>query len=272
MLLATQQQNLRYVFTSFLLFFSMPALATTLMWQGPYAGVYVGAGVGNNRVSSNVGGVTSSSYLTNPTDVNAVTSAGAWEKNAISSMFGIQVGHDWVFNQMVYGVVLDYSTLSLSSSNTTTNTYADGSGQYSVHTAMQTNWFSTLRARVGYPTLLRHFPSLLYLTGGMTLAGLKVNNSFNDTLALAGASGNTTSQNQIGWAAGAGIEIATYRQITVDFEYLYVRVPSVTTAGFIYNSAPGFGIPAQSMNNAFSSTANFHANILKIGLNYRLNE
>jgi outer membrane immunogenic protein len=115
-------------------------------------------------------------------------------------------------------------------------------------------------------------PSFAYLTGGMAMTQLKVSNSFNDNSALAGAGSSHTSQNQIGWTAGAGIEVAVRDHVSVDFEYLYVRVPSVKTMGSISNAEAGFGIPPLSMNSPFSTSADFNANIFKIGLNYRFDE
>ncbi len=267
------QPKLHCIFAS-LLFFTMPAsvLATGLTWQGPYVGAYLGGGFGNNHVSTNAGSVTGTSYFTTSADINAVTNAGTWTKDPSTVIAGIQAGHDWVWKQMVYGVALDYSALPLSSSSTTNNIYPDNPNQYSVDTSMQTNWLFTLRGRLGYQTMLLPLPNFIYLTGGMAMANLKVKNGFTDNAALVGAGNSSTSQNQIGWTAGAGIEIATLDHLSVELEYLYVSVPSIKTPGSISNTEGGFGIPAQSLTNPFSTTANFHANLFKIGLNYRFDE
>lgn len=267
------QRNLRYVFISLLLSFVMPSvvLADTFSWQGPYIGAFVGGGYGNNQVSTDAGSVTDTSYFTTRTDINAINNAGTSTKNPGTPIVGIQAGHDWVFKQMVYGIAMDYSALPLSSSSTINNTYPDNTDQYSVYTSMRTNWLFTLRGRLGYQTVLR-LPSLFYLTGGLAMAQLKVNNNFNDNSALSGAGGSSTTRNQIGWTAGAGIEVATMNHVTVDFEYLYVQVPSVKTTGSITNTEGGFGIPEQSMTNLLATTASFHANLFKIALNYRFDE
>lgn len=268
------QKNLRYIMITSLLFsFAMPApvLATPLTWQGPYVGAYLGGGFGSDHISTSAGGVTSTSYFTTSADINSVNNAGTWTEYPRTIMTGIQAGHDWVLKQMVYGVALDYSTLHLSSSRTTNNTYPDNSDQYSIYTSMRTNWLFTLRGRLGYQTTL-YFPSLFYLTGGMAMTQLKVSNNFYDNSALVGTGSSSASQNQIGWTAGAGIEVFAVNRISVDLEYLYVRVPSVKTMASISNTETGFGIPSQSLISPLSSTANFHANIFKIGINYRFNE
>lgn len=270
---AFNKRKLYLAFASLALSFLIPttAFANTYNWQGPYAGVYLGGGFGNNHVSTDTGSVADTSYFTTATDINAVNSAGSWTKNPSTMIGGIQVGHDWVWKQMVYGVALDYSSLSLSSSTTTNATYPDSTDQYSIYTSMRTNWLFTLRGRVGYQNTFC-LPSLFYLTGGMAMTQLKVSNSFSDSSAFAGTGGSSTAQNQIGWTAGAGVEVAALNHISVDFEYLYVKVPSVKTSGYIGNTQGGFGLPVQSLISPLSTTANFHANIFKIGLNYRFDE
>ena len=250
--------------------FSLPASASSL-WQGPYVGAYVGGGLGDSHLSTDVGSVTNASYFTTAADINAINNAGSWSKEPSTLLAGIQAGHDWTWQQIVYGIAFDYSTLPLSSSSSATNSYADNSGQYSVYTSMQTNWLFTLRGRVGYQSTL-YLPNFLYFTGGIAMTQLKVNNSFNDNSAFAGITSSHTAQNQIGWTAGVGIEVAAYQHVSVDFEYLYVNVPSVKTVGAISNTQGGFGIPVNSMTSPFTTTADFHANVFKVGVNYRFGE
>lgn len=271
----TIQQTLCYAFTFLFVFFSSSSIAqaTAYHWQGPYAGAFLGGGFGNNHLSTNTGSVTDTSYFLSQADINAVNNAGSSTSNKGTMIAGIEAGHDWVAKQLVYGIVMDFSALPLSSTSSTTNsTYPDSTDVYSVSTSMQTNWLFTLRARLGYQTLLQQTPALFYLTGGAALTQLKVNNHFNDNTDLSGFGTSNTARNQIGWTAGAGVEVAAVSHFTVDLEYLYVQVPSVKTAGFISNTEEGFGIPQQSMNNLFSTTADFHANIFKVAFNYRFDE
>lgn len=252
------------------------AIASTSPWQGPYIGAYVGGAFGNTHASTNAGAVTSTSYFTTGTDVNAVNTAGSFQKNPSTGIIGIQAGHDWAWKQLIYGIAADYGALPLSSSDTVTQTYSSGSDQYSVYTAVNTNWLFTLRGRLGYETEMNfprfHWPSLLYVTGGLALAKLEVNNNFSDNSALAGAGGISTSQNQIGWTAGVGIEAMIYDHVSVDLQYLYMNIPSVKTTSSITNTAGGFGIPEQSLTNSFVTTGKLHANLFQVGLNYRFND
>lgn len=268
---ATIQRNLCCIIVSFLST-SGPIFATTLPWQGCYGSVYLGGGFGNNHLSTNAGSVTSTSYFSTETDTNAVNNAGSWTKHPGMVLGGIQAGQDWVAAHAIYGVVLDYGSLSLNSSDTTNNIYPDDATQYTVYTAMQTNWLFTLRGRLGYQKTILTLPSLLYATGGMAMTRLSVSNNYTDNSSLLGMGSNTTSQNQLGWTVGAGIEMAVFDRVSVNVEYLYVDVPSVTTISSVSNTQGGFGISEQSTTSLLSTTANFAANVFKIGLNYRFDE
>lgn len=264
-------KNLRNAFASFIFIsFSLPVFATPL-WQGPYVGAYLGGGFGSNHASTNVGTVTSTSYFLTPADIGAVNGAGSSDNTPSSIIAGVELGHDWVKNQMVYGGVIDYGALPLTSSATANANYPSGLGQYSVHTSMSTNWLLTLRGRAGYQVAW-HWPSLFYVTGGLAVTQLKVNNSFSDNTSLSGVGGTNTAENQMGWTAGVGAELIAFCHASVALEYLYVKVPSVKTSSVISNSSAGFGIPVNSLSNGFATTGDFHANLLKLSLNYRFDE
>ncbi len=246
--------------------------AATFTWQSPYIGAYLGGGFGNNHTVTNVGSISPTSYFSTTADINAVNNSGNTMHNPTTLIAGIQAGHDWIWQQMLYGVVIDYSALPLNSSTRITNvTYPDNSDVYSLYTSMNTNWLFTLRGRLGYRAI-PDWPSFLYITGGMAITQLKVKNNFSDNSSLAGAGGNYTYENEIGWTAGVGVELAAVGNTSVNMEYLYFYVPSVKTMSNISNTNEGFGIPAQSLTNSFSTTGKFHASLITIGLNYRFNE
>ncbi len=265
------QKQLSY-FISFILFLlpASPVFATT--WQGPYLGAYVGSGFGTQHLSTSTGTVTDTSYFAATTDINAVNSSGSSTQNPSSAIVGFQAGQDWAVKKSILGIVLDYVVAPINSSHTMNNvTYPDGSNAYSVYTSMTMKWLSTLRGRLGYQTTL-HYPALLYLTGGLALAQLKVNTSFSDNTSYAGMGGNSTSQNQIGWTLGAGIELASLHHFSVMLQYLYVSLPSMTTTSSLSNTAGGFGIPPQSLTSPFVTKGQTYTNLVTIGLNYRFDE
>ena len=237
-------------------------------WGGSYIGLFTGSNFGIINSTTSTGSVRSSSYFPSDANINAVNNAGASINHSNNMIVGIQAGHDWTSKQMVYGIVADYSKFALYSSENVNNaTYPDNSGKYSISTSVKTNWLFTLRGRLGYSTML-HWPSLLYLTGGMALTEITVANSFSDNSSLAGIGGNSTSSNQIGWTIGTGIKFASSKNTSIDIEYLYLDMPSARTSSNIFNSAGGFGIPEHSLTNDFSSIGKLSASLLKIGFNY----
>jgi outer membrane immunogenic protein len=251
---------------------SIPLSAVAANWQGPYAGAFVGGAFGSNHISSGAGTVTSTSYFATTADVNAVNNAGSYSKNPDTAILGVVAGHDWAREHLVFGVAVDYSAMPLNSSKKTNGlTYPDSTDIFAVSTTISTNWLFTLRGRIGYQTVWR-WPSLLYLTGGMAITQLKINNSFSDRSSLAGNGSSQQSSNQIGWTGGAGLEVASCDHMTVNLEYLYIQVPSVNSSASITNTNAGFGIPARSLTSNLSTSGQFHAGLLTIGINYRFDE
>jgi len=245
--------------------------AASANWQGPYIGAYLGSGYGNNHINTSVGAVTGNSYFATNADINTINNAGTWTKNPNTEIVGIQIGHDWIWKQMIYGIAMDYGALPLSSSQRISTFYSSNSDQYSLFTSMSTHQLFTLRGRLGYQTDV-YWPSLFYLTGGAAITKLNVKNSFSDNSAFAGRGENQTTENQIGWTVGAGIELASFGNASLNIEYLYVRMPSVKTSSLISNTQEGFGIPLQSLTSPLTTTGQFHASLIRFGLNYRFDE
>ncbi len=256
-------------FISLFTVFPLNAFTDVPNWQGFYLGAYLGGGVGNAHFSTNTGSITDSSYFTTAEDINATNNAGSSQNTPVSITAGIQAGHNWIWKQMVYGVVADVGVLPLITSTQVNSVYPDTSDNHSIYTSLTTHWLFSLRGRLGYQTVLHSSPSLLYLTGGIAVTQLKVTNHFSDNSPLAGSGGGSLSENQIGWTAGAGIELASFAQATLNLEYLYIYIPSVTTTSSISNSVAGFGIPAQSLSSPFTTTGSLHTNLIRLGLNYR---
>ena len=240
-------------------------------WQGPYIGGYFGGSWWDNHLSTSAGTVTDTSYFTTPMDIRALEGVGSSTDKPVSNIAGMTLGHDWEHKKMIYGIVVDYGVLSMNSSASDSQNYVDNAGAYHINTSISTNWLLTLRGRLGYQ-INSSWPSLLYATGGMAMTQLKVKNHFNDNLSYEGSGSSQTSGNQIGWTIGVGIELAKWQHLTLGAEYLYIQVPSLETRTQVANSAGGFGIPPNSLTSPFETTGNFHANLIKIGLNYRFDE
>ena len=110
---------------------------------------------------------------------------------------GFQIGYNKQLGSLVIGVEGDFQAANIDGANGAAST--------------SLNWFSTARGRVGYA-----FDStLVYGTAGAAVAGVEAS--------AAGASDDTTL---FGIAAGAGIEQAVTKNLSLKAEYLYVDLES----------------------------------------------
>jgi outer membrane immunogenic protein len=249
------------------LFFKPPA---NFSWAGAYIGGYLGTTPATASLETNTGSVTDSSYFSSSADITSVNQSGTNSLSPGAKIIGIQFGDNFFTSKYVTaGIVLDYSTFHLSKTYSANNTaYPSGAGNYSLQTSISTNWLYTVRGRLGFtpPTI---WPLMLYATGGLAVTDLKVSNSFNDTNALLGVGASSASNNPTGWTLGVGFEFPVMQHVTINAEYSYLHLGSVSTNGSIQNSVDGFGISANSLANPLGTSVNLHANLFKIGLNYK---
>ena len=117
-----------------------------------------------------------------------------------SFMGGLQLGYNWQYGQLVYGLETD---IQLSGADDTV-----GSTKFS------NSWFGTLRGRGGFT-----FNNvLLYGTVGLAYGGLRGE-------VIGGA---TESKTLAGWTGGVGMEIGLTPAWSARVEYLYVDLASRT--------------------------------------------
>ena len=114
-------------------------------------------------------------------------------------------------------------------------------------------WLATARLRLGYS-----FDWILpYVPAGVAVGRLEAN--------IAGIPAGRQSSNNLGWTAGAGVELVISGPWTAKLEYLHADLNGfncdmaclITSPGVIFNVSPGVSINAA-------------ANIIRVGLNYRI--
>lgn len=245
--------------------------STAWRWEAPYIGGFLGGAFGNYKTHTDVGALSSTSYFASEDNINSVNQSGTKSLYAQSFMLGIKAGDDWAWENLVIGLVFDYSNFKNKSNLNVTQTYPDGSGNYSLSLALKTDWLFTFRGRLGWVFFNNTLPALLYATGGMAITNLNISNTFSDDTLLLGTGSSSLSGNKIGWTVGGGIELAAIKSVSVYAEYLYVNIPTLTTNGRISNSVGGFGIPENSFSSPFLSKANLSSNLVRVGVNYRFN-
>ena len=134
---------------------------------------------------------------------------------------GAQIGYNWQHDRFVYGVEGD---LQGSSADDTFASFK-----------FSNPWFGTMRGRAG----VTFNNILLYGTVGLAFGGGKV--EFN---------GLTETNTQVGWAAGAGLEVGFTPNWSAKAEYLYVDL--------------------SNQSYVLTGTSHgFDSSILRLGVNYR---
>jgi outer membrane immunogenic protein len=161
-------------------------------------------------------------------------SFGSGNFNTNGGLVGGTAGYNWQGqgSPWVFGLEgdIDYSTMR--------GSYANALCPGGCET--KNSWLATVRGRVGY-AMDRVMP---YVTGGLAVGDIQANR--------AGFGGVT--ETRAGWTVGAGIEAAIVDRWTAKIEYLYTDLGSTSC-------------PAASCG--VTTSADFRANILRAGLNYR---
>jgi len=186
----------------------VPTIVPVYNWTGFYIGGNAGYAFASNL--STTGCITGTSFPL----LNSAACPGTIAASSASGFAGGgQIGGNVQWNALVLGLEGDWQW----SGQRSTVSGPDLSG------TVKLPWFATARARVGVAA----DRVLFYATGGA--AWMDVNTTLNET--AQGAALGNTSNTQIGWTAGAGVEWAFAQNWTARVEYLFMDfTPSSTVA------------------------------------------
>jgi outer membrane immunogenic protein len=214
-----------------------------------WTGFYVGGNIGYSWGRSN-----DTSTVTNAAGVVLATSTGSSNLNGVVG--GGQIGYNWQVQSWVWGLEADIQGTGEQGSRAFSYTTAPIAGINLVPgvvvplvLSQKINWFGTVRGRAG---VLVSPKVLLYVTGGLAYGEV---NSSETIAALAGLS---TSNTNLGWTVGAGIEGVIGGNWTAKLEYLYVDLGTVSGS---------FTPVAGGVTSSYSSRIT--DNVLRVGLNYK---
>ncbi len=208
--------------------FVVMPFAPPVNWSGPYLGIEGGGGWGSSSHSDNTG-----------------FSSGSFAVDG--ALLGGTAGYNWQTGPIVYGVEGDMSWADFGGSTAGPFGEVCGGAVPNCHTGLGD--LGTARGRLGY-SLGRIMP---YATAGLAFGD--VHGSEGDIPAN-GAAGSGNAY-RLGWTAGAGIEDALAPHWSAKLEYLHVDL----------GSGPVF-TDTFSSGSAVSQRVSFHADILRVGLNY----
>jgi outer membrane immunogenic protein len=231
--------------------FFLPPVNSMPDWSGLYIGFNGGYGFGSSSVSANFFGpiVTAGEPL-------GFSTAG----NPAGAVFGGQVGYNWQWASLVFGVEGDFDAATLTASgNVVTNSIAGAGAPVGFQASSSINWLSSVRARLGYTW----GPGLVYLTGGGAWVNTDIKTLTCDTAFAACTQGNFTGT-QSGWTLGAGFEWMIAPNWIARTEYLYYSLGSRTNAAAFTTPVAALG------GSGVSVTANtLNINVIRAGLEYK---
>jgi iron complex outermembrane receptor protein len=242
--------------------FKTPALATW-SWAGPYVGANIGYGAGKSKTDAVFGGFPTGGPLF----------ATGSSDNLNGGIGGIQGGYNWQWANWVGGIEAD---VQISGQGATPSYLCPGAicnpGIVDFDAPVTATFdqghkldsFGTLRARFGTTIT----PDVMaYATGGLAVGSIR------STVRLAGVGldadgGPVTASNtrsvltqQAGWTVGAGLEGRLFGNLTGKIEYLYMDFGT---------SSANVANPLNATPIMLSSNARITDNIVRVGLNYKL--
>jgi outer membrane immunogenic protein len=263
-----------------------PMAVPVLSWTGCYVGGNAGWIGGENRSSL----APSGSYLTAPGAAAPPNAAGTgdfpediaalrhtYDTHSSGGLIGGQIGCNRQNGRFVFGVEADWQWTSqrgtvdaayASFANLGNPGFTDAA--HTEHVSSSLNSFGTFRGRAGFD-FNRVF---LYGTAGLAVGDVRsdTNVSFGTFPVTPVYNGavhiGSDSQIRVGWVAGAGAEYAFAPNWSVKAEYLYVDLGTQTyRSPLVAAVAPNAAGP----NYSWSTSGRDRENIVRVGLNYKLN-
>jgi outer membrane immunogenic protein len=216
-------------------------------WTGFYLGAHVGYGWGV--------GDTSFDPLPTPAAFGALDPESLGS-NADGIFGGGQIGYNYQWNKLVFGVETDFSGADFSGTKhrSPIPAFGGGSNPDELTAHQDTDWFGTFRGRLGFTPMCR---LLLYGTGGLAFGHTHyfANTDFGSIDYPA-----SSDETNVGWTAGGGLEYALSQHWSVKAEYLYVDLGD---HGFTGNPDPA-NPPFQVHYNAQTQE-----HTVNVGLNFK---
>jgi outer membrane immunogenic protein len=215
-----------------------PSAPAYNLWTGPYLGAHVGIA----RMNSDCNMLGPYNYYS--CGYSAETGSLVTRDTSIAG--GVQGGYDWQDGSFVYGVVADWTWTGLKHSQ---------SLQQSFGFKAQVDWLASFRGRMG----LAVDRTLVYVTGGLALGGVKAQGLGGAACDCNGYVYSPLNKVAVGWVAGAGVEhqIRSMPRWSVNGEVLY------------YDLGRQSGDVTSWSGKSYQNEYSFEVFEARIGLNYR---
>jgi outer membrane immunogenic protein len=244
-----------------------PVVAPAYSWSGFYAGVTAGGAWGNSSLNTSTTLDPEFGYFV-PSSVSAVNSVGAQKAKPNGFTGGVGAGYNWQAGSFVVGIESDFSYLGLRGHATGGAVYpCCAPAAFTINSSVNTNWLFTARPRIGVAS----GNWLFYATGGLAITDLNAKFTFADNFRDLFGPGHLNafeaasfSRTKLGYAVGGGIEAGLWSNWSVKAEYLHVNFG---TSSIKLIAPMPFG-----SQQLFTHSADLQANVVRVGLNYRLGQ
>jgi outer membrane immunogenic protein len=243
----------------------VPIFVVTASAQTDWNGFYVGGNFGGalGRSTANTSTVFTGSDYFDADSVSQIEVAGRQKLSANAFTGGLETGINSQFGNNVFGGELDYESLRMSDSQSSSLPYpCCTTASFTIDQSFKTNWLLTARPRFGRVM----GPALLYATGGLAVTKVDYQAQFSD--AFAGASeGAFVNKAKYGWVGGFGIAFpGPSEHFSMKAEYLYADFGRLTMTS---SNLTAFTPPAAFPANEFTHSMALHAHVIRAGIDYR---
>lgn len=197
------------------------AVAVAPTWTGFYVGGHAGYAWADQKYSVEGAGAWNTFFgFGGPTGVIAQNDRATLKPSGFAG--GLQLGYNHQTGALVWGIEGDFTWTSLDGSQVTTVADPLGGGTLRYTYEAKTNWFATIRPRLGWASS----NTLLYVTGGLAFGQVESSFRFFRSASLFNSLGSA-STTRTGWTLGGGLEYMVTPNWTVKGEYQYIDLGSV---------------------------------------------
>ncbi|WP_341898069.1 outer membrane beta-barrel protein [Ferrovibrio terrae] len=238
-----------------LICFAGTAQAADPDWTGFYTGLTVGTAMGKAEMSLNPTGAFNGPLAADITDGNFWRRTTDLDSAAFTG--GLYGGYQVKVDRVVYGLEGEAGYLGLKDSSSITATVSTGN-TYRLDQKVETDFFASLRPRVGYVPEAFSGSLLLFATGGVTLTQVRVDQTFKQIGVAYQSKGLAEDKMLVGWTVGGGMEYAMSKAWSLKAEYLYADLGTIEN-----NNVPGS--PASVAAYRTNNKAELTTHILRIG-------